>query len=65
MATAVSFKRGDIKRQREALKLTVRELADLAGVAPNTILAAERGEGVSLRSWRRILLGLSQAGKPQ
>ena len=34
-----------IKERRKALKITQKELADLAGISINTVVAAERGEG--------------------
>ena len=32
-----------IKERRKALKITQQELADLAGISINTVVAAERG----------------------
>lgn len=34
-----------IKERRKALKITRKELADLAGISINTVVAAERGQG--------------------
>lgn len=34
-----------IKERRMALKITQKELADLAGISINTVVAAERGQG--------------------
>ena len=34
-----------IKELRKALKITQKELADLAGISINTVVAAERGQG--------------------
>lgn len=34
-----------IKERRKALKITQKELADLAGISINTVAAAERGQG--------------------
>lgn len=34
-----------IKERRKALKITQKELADLAGISINTVVAAERGQG--------------------
>lgn len=34
-----------IKESRKALKITQKELADLAGISINTVVAAERGQG--------------------
>jgi len=34
-----------IKERRKALKITQKELADLAGISINTVVAAERGHG--------------------
>ena len=34
-----------IKERRKALKITQQELADLAGISINTVVAAERGQG--------------------
>ena len=34
-----------IKDRRKALKITQKELADLAGISINTVVAAERGQG--------------------
>lgn len=34
-----------IKERRKALKITQKELADLAGISINTVVAAERGRG--------------------
>lgn len=34
-----------IKERRKALKITQKELADLAGISINTMVAAERGQG--------------------
>ena len=34
-----------IKERRKALKITQKELADLAGISINTVVAAERGLG--------------------
>lgn len=34
-----------IKERRRALKITQKELADLAGISINTVVAAERGQG--------------------
>ena len=34
-----------IKERRKALKITQKELADLAGIGINTVVAAERGQG--------------------
>lgn len=34
-----------IKERRKSLKLTQQELADLAGISINTVVAAERGQG--------------------
>ena len=34
-----------IKEPRKALKITQKELADLAGISINTVVAAERGQG--------------------
>ena len=34
-----------IKERRKALKMTQKELADLAGISINTVVAAERGQG--------------------
>ena len=33
-----------IKERRKALKITQKELADLAGISINTVVAAERGK---------------------
>lgn len=35
-----------IKERRKAIKITQKELADLAGISINTVVAAERGQGV-------------------
>ena len=34
-----------IKERRKALKITQKELADLAGISITTVVAAERGQG--------------------
>lgn len=34
-----------IKERRKALKITQQELADLAGISINTVVAVERGQG--------------------
>lgn len=34
-----------IKERRKALKITQKELADLAGISINTVVSAERGQG--------------------
>ena len=34
-----------IKERRKALKITQKELADLAGISINTVVAAEHGQG--------------------
>lgn len=34
-----------IKERRKALKITQKELADLAGISINTVVAVERGQG--------------------
>ena len=34
-----------ITERRKALKITQKELADLAGISINTVVAAERGQG--------------------
>ena len=34
-----------LKERRKALKITQKELADLAGISINTVVAAERGQG--------------------
>lgn len=34
-----------IKERRKALKITQKDLADLAGISINTVVAAERGQG--------------------
>ncbi|MGM9740457.1 MAG: helix-turn-helix domain-containing protein [Candidatus Cryptobacteroides sp.] len=34
-----------IRNRRKALKITQRELADLAGISINTVVAVERGQG--------------------
>lgn len=34
-----------IKERRKALNITQKELADLAGISINTVVAAERGQG--------------------
>ena len=34
-----------IKERSKALKITQKELADLAGISINTVVAAERGQG--------------------
>lgn len=34
-----------IKDRRKALKITQKELADLAGISINTVVAVERGQG--------------------
>ncbi|MGM9788853.1 MAG: helix-turn-helix domain-containing protein [Candidatus Cryptobacteroides sp.] len=34
-----------IRSRRKALKITQRELADLAGISINTVVAVERGQG--------------------
>lgn len=34
-----------IKERRKDLKITQKELADLAGISINTVVAAERGQG--------------------
>lgn len=34
-----------IKERRKALKITQKELADLAEISINTVVAAERGQG--------------------
>ena len=34
-----------IKERRKALKITQQELADLAGISINTVVAADRGQG--------------------
>lgn len=34
-----------IKERRKALKITQKELSDLAGISINTVVAAERGQG--------------------
>lgn len=34
-----------IKERRKALKITQKELADLAGISINTVVAAECGQG--------------------
>lgn len=34
-----------IKERRKTLKITQKELADLAGISINTVVAAERGQG--------------------
>lgn len=34
-----------IKERRKSLKITQKELADLAGISINTVVAAERGQG--------------------
>lgn len=34
-----------LKMRRKALKITQQELADLAGISINTVVAVERGEG--------------------
>ncbi len=34
-----------IKERRKAIKITQKELADLAGISINTVVAAERGQG--------------------
>ena len=34
-----------IKERGKALKITQKELADLAGISINTVVAAERGQG--------------------
>ena len=34
-----------IKERRKALKITQKELADLAGISIYTVVAAERGQG--------------------
>ena len=34
-----------IRERRKALKITQQELADLAGISINTVVAAERGQG--------------------
>ena len=34
-----------IKERRKAPKITQKELADLAGISINTVVAAERGQG--------------------
>lgn len=34
-----------IKERRKALKIAQKELADLAGISINTVVAAERGQG--------------------
>lgn len=34
-----------IKERRKALKITQKELADLAGISINTVVTAERGQG--------------------
>ena len=34
-----------IQERRKALKITQKELADLAGISINTVVAAERGQG--------------------
>lgn len=34
-----------IKERRKALRITQKELADLAGISINTVVAAERGQG--------------------
>lgn len=34
-----------IKERRKAFKITQKELADLAGISINTVVAAERGQG--------------------
>lgn len=36
-----------IKERRKALNITQKELADLAGISINTVVAAERGQGDS------------------
>ena len=36
-----------IRSRRKALKITQRELADLAGISINTVVAVERGQGDS------------------
>ena len=35
----------EIKNRRQMLKITQQELADLAGVSINTVVAVERGSG--------------------
>lgn len=39
------FRNAEIKERRKALKITQKELADLAGISINTVVAAERGQG--------------------
>lgn len=34
-----------IKERRKALRITQKELVDLAGISINTVVAAERGQG--------------------
>ncbi|MBR5199440.1 MAG: helix-turn-helix transcriptional regulator [Bacteroidales bacterium] len=34
-----------IRERRKSLKITQQELADLAGISINTVVAAERGQG--------------------
>ena len=34
-----------LRSRRKALKITQRELADLAGISINTVVAVERGQG--------------------
>ena len=55
-----------IKERRKALDITQTELADLAGISTNTVVAVERGQGDPKNSTYQSIcegLGLEKATK--
>lgn len=50
-----------IAERRRQRAFTQAELADEAGVAKSTVEAAERGQSVSMRTWRSLSDALGRA----
>jgi transcriptional regulator with XRE-family HTH domain len=44
------------------LRMTVAQLASKAGVAPNTVVRLENGDGVNMRTMKAIQAALEAAG---
>jgi transcriptional regulator with XRE-family HTH domain len=44
------------------LRMTVAQLASKAGVAPNTVVRLENGDGVNMRTMKAIQSALEAAG---
>jgi transcriptional regulator with XRE-family HTH domain len=51
-----------VRGGRAMLRMTVAQLASKAGVAPNTVVRLENGDGVNMRTMKAIQAALEAAG---